>query len=83
MKFDPEKCPVDKCGELAEGTVDRLYGKAVLTHHDDGTFEYSGFTEVWWGSQVVEKDDKGRWEMVCYNGHEWHATMTETEKKPA
>jgi hypothetical protein len=70
MKFDKPKCP--QCGAPPRGTIDRLQGCAELNEPDEnGEFEYSGSTEVWWDEQRSIIDMKGRVALICHEGHEW------------
>ena len=76
MKIHQPTCP--ECGEAAVGTVERLMGRAEFTTvADDGTTEYSGWTEIWWDEQrtVHQKDaPKGPDNLplvCCPNGHSW------------
>lgn len=72
LTFDPAKCP--KCGAAPEGTIDQLKGLAVLDEpNEDGSFDYSGTTQVWWNDQCTITDKKGRVALMCENNHEWFA----------
>lgn len=74
MTFDKPRCP--KCGKPPEGTVDTLHGLARLTEPDeDGSFEYSGTTDVWWDEQRTIRDKKGRVLLMCEDTHEWFSKM--------
>ena len=77
MKLHKPLCP--ECGEPAHGTVERLSGYAQFTPlKEDGSTEYSGWTEIWWDEQrtVHQKEDGPEGPdnlplVVCPNGHDW------------
>ncbi len=77
MKLHKPHCP--ECGELAIGTLERLAGRAEFTPvADDGTTEYSGWTEVWWDEQrtvhqkEVSPEGPDNLPLVCCpQGHTW------------
>ncbi len=77
MKIHRLLCP--QCGEPAIGTVERLSGRAEFTPvADDGTTEYSGWTEIWWEEQktVYQHDEAPESAdnlplVICANGHNW------------
>lgn len=77
MKIHLPHCP--ECGDLAIGTVERLSGRAeVIPLGDDGTTEYSGWTEVWWDEQRTAHQNEDSPEspdnlplVCCEHGHEW------------
>jgi len=74
MKWDIEKCPT--CGEEVSGTLETVHGQALVTKQDDGSFEYSGQTRVFWdGQETLQKDGKDV--LMCENGHEWTSTRIE------
>ena len=56
MKLTHPKCP--ECGELAQGAVEVVAGLAQMIVNDDGTWDYEGYTDVWWDEQkgVYEAD---------------------------
>ena len=77
MKLHKPLCP--ECGEPAHGTVERLSGYAQFTPlKEDGSTEYSGWTEIWWDEQrtVHQKEDAPEGPdnlplVCCPNGHDW------------
>ena len=77
MRLHKPICP--QCGELAIGTVERLSGRAEFTPvQEDGTTEYSGWTEIWWDEQKTVHQDNEAPEsaenlplVICCNGHDW------------
>jgi len=73
MRFDPNVCPT--CGGRARGTMETLPGLAEFDVNDDGSYEYGGYTEVFWDGQVTDKDDEGRVTLICGtdDAHEWQA----------
>ena len=72
MKITPAICP--ECGESVLGTVDEIPGVACVVANDDGSFDYSGETTVFWdGQRTVLRDDKPV--VQCENGHEWPADI--------
>ncbi len=73
MKLETFKCP--DCGEPPKGTVETLNGCAVLSPGENGTFEYSGFTEIWWDEQRTEYDEQERVHLICEKGHEWYSRV--------
>lgn len=54
MKYGTPNCPT--CGEAVEGEVDIVPARSDVVQQDDGSFEYSGNTELFWESQVNERD---------------------------
>jgi len=82
IKFTPIKCP--ECGELAEGTLEKLEGRADFgIVEEDGKTEYSGQTTIFWDSQRTESGEDGkRWTLLCHNGHDWLAEWGEIEEQP-
>jgi hypothetical protein len=75
MKFSPIYCP--ECKERAEGTVDTVVGIACFTEADGRRVDYEGTTKMDWNSQRANRDKKGRYELICSNGHTWFAKKTE------
>lgn len=75
LKFTPPVCPT--CGADIRGTVDTIPAIAELNRFEDGSYEWSGHTEVLWDGQSGEYDDQGRAEVCCANGHHWCAEMEE------
>ena len=76
MRFDPPKCP--ECGEDPLGTLEDLTGRAEFSRQeDDGAYEYSGSTEVFWDGQMTRTDEEGKVALLCENGHDWFATRME------
>jgi hypothetical protein len=74
MKFNPSKCP--DCGERIRGSVDVLYGVALVTKPDeDGNCEWAGETEVDWNGQAPTSNSPGTVVVRCLNGHEFEAEM--------
>lgn len=71
LRFTPDKCP--ECGEPAWGEVDTLQGVAGLDRSEDGTYEWTGNTEVDWNAQEPVTDSEGRVLLACVDGHEWYA----------
>jgi hypothetical protein len=77
MRIHNPNCP--ECGAPAIGAVERLSGRAeLLPLGDDGTTEYSGWTEVCWNEQRTAHQDDSRPEgptnlplVCCPNGHTW------------
>jgi hypothetical protein len=77
MKLHKPICP--ECGEPANGTVERLSGRADFSPPGaDGTTEYTGWTEIWWDEQRTahQKDRAPEGPnnlplVCCPNGHEW------------
>ena len=70
MRFSPDRCP--ECQDEPKGTLEVLEGVAEVFIHDDGSFEYGGYTQISWDSQVtVERD--GKVTLVCHDWHRWQA----------
>ncbi len=77
MRLHQPFCP--QCGEPAKGTVERLSGRAeFLPVNEDGTTEYSGWTEIWWDEQKTIHQHNTTPEspdnlplVICENGHDW------------
>src|SRR2546429_272284 len=47
MTITPSSCP--ECGAQIKGTCDVIPGTARVFQNEDGTFEFSGETDVHWG----------------------------------
>ena len=77
MKFEPFLCPT--CGQSPRGTIETVNGVAEFVHHDDGTVEYSGYTEIWYDGQMTDKDGEGKVTLICPDAHEWKSTMMEED----
>jgi hypothetical protein len=75
MRFTPDVCP--DCGEPIYGTCDMIPGAALLTANDDGTFDYSGETDVFWDGQTTNEAGEDRVWVQCHNGHEWKAAISD------
>jgi hypothetical protein len=46
----------------------------------DGSFEYTGRTDLWYDEQKTQADDQGRIRLICDNGHEWHSAVEGLDK---
>ena len=69
----PDRCP--DCGERPKGTVERVYGIALLAETGEG-FQYDGETEIDWDGQESETDPaNGNPIFKCHDGHEWSAKV--------
>lgn len=75
MRFDPDKCP--ECGQKPRGTADTIPGVAEFVENDDGSFDYCGNTDVFRDGQMTETDEDKRLRLLCPDGHDWYATMSE------
>lgn len=76
MRFDKPTCP--ECGEEAEAILDMVPGLARIGAHDDGTFEYSGETDIWWDDQVPwQHMGTGEVQLRCQADHSWLTTKSE------
>lgn len=74
MLFKAPLCPT--CGKTADGTLDVIYGIALAHRNEDGSFDYSGETEVDWDSQkCVESDNPNTVTLQCSAGHRWESFM--------
>ena len=84
MRLRTPFCP--ECGEPANGTVERLAGRAEF----DGVpgpgidVDFSGSTDIWWDGQrtALERDGEpegpsNRPLVCCANGHEWPTAIDE------
>lgn len=75
MKFNPWKCP--ECGEPARGTVERVFGLALMTFDENGDAGYAGETKIDWNSQTSVLRTTAENDVVflleCINGHRWQA----------
>lgn len=71
MRFDPWKCP--ECDQAAAGTVEVIYGVALLVFTEDGNAEYEGQTDIDWDSQTTVLGVDGRATLECPSGHRWQA----------
>jgi hypothetical protein len=77
LKIEIPNCP--QCGLAARGTVEKLTACAEFEYADDGTIEYSGFTDPFWNEQKSVYDKSGRIELVCDDLHFWFSKMEEIE----
>jgi hypothetical protein len=77
MKITPSKCP--ECGEPVRGTIERLMGCAQVFEKEDGTFEYDGWTDIWWDEQKTVHAKDGRTRVTCANGHDWLAAVEDED----
>ena len=69
MKFQQPQCP--ECGQDPTGTVENIPGLAQLTRNEDGSFDYTGDTEMWWDEGETRTDDQGRVLLLCPDNHDW------------
>lgn len=56
MKYGTPKCP--ECGQTLAGECDLIPGRAEVFEREDGTFEYTGNTEVFWDGQANETNEE-------------------------
>jgi hypothetical protein len=77
MRFTPWKCP--QCGEPAKGTLERIYGFALLTFDASGEATYAGDTEIDGNSQMTCDDESGRVLLECSARHRWPAERDDPE----
>lgn len=75
MTIQPAVCP--ECGGIVHGTCETLPGTAVQAH-DDGSFSYTGWTDVCWDGHRTEYEGK-RARVCCERGHEWLAVVDDPE----
>jgi len=80
MRLDPWKCP--ECDQPAKGTLETIPGIALLLFDEDGNAEYFGQTDVCWDGQTTVRDDRDRVRLICADGHEWLASINETNPQP-
>ena len=80
MRLDPWKCP--ECDQPAKGTLETIPGIALLLFDEDGSAEYFGQTDVCWDGQVTIRAGDGRVTLICADGHEWLASVDETNPQP-
>lgn len=75
MQFEPSNCP--ECNEEPAGTLEDLTACAEFEKQPDGSYEYSGYTEVYWDSQMTRtvhsKQEGSKVVLLCDNGHDWEA----------
>lgn len=72
MRFAAPACPT--CGKQAEGTLETVYGVAVLQFDEEGRAEYAGGTEMDWHSQQTV-DGPGGVTLECPEGHRWESAV--------
>lgn len=75
MNLNPCQCP--ECHSDPVGTVEHLSGAAMLERTTDGVFQYSGDTKIWYDEQKTDRDENDRVLLICENGHEWRAAMSD------
>ncbi|MGH9388550.1 MAG: hypothetical protein ACRD1Z_02975 [Vicinamibacteria bacterium] len=49
--------------------------RAEFEKQKDGSFEFSGYTEIFYDTQETEKDEKGRLKVECREAHNWFARL--------
>ena len=74
MTITPDSCP--QCGAQIKGTCDVIPGTARVFQNHDGTFEFSGETDVHWDGQQT-KTEGGKARVICTEGHEFLAELTD------
>ena len=81
MRFNPERCP--ECAERAVAVIETLLGRAELEQGEDGSYEYDGYTDMLWDSQVMQKAGpdpaKPQYELWCDGNHDWLAELVKEE----
>lgn len=67
MRFNPNTCP--RCGSPFEGQLDVIPGVALMTQFEDGSYEWTGTTDVHWDGQMPERPDGNERKviLVCSN----------------
>jgi hypothetical protein len=81
MKLAKPNCPT--CGKPARGTLDTIYGVALLAEPDkDGQTDYIGETDVNWDSQRPVDDPEGI-TLECQEGHQWVSSCEDWSDAPA
>jgi hypothetical protein len=76
MHFNPDKCP--ECGCDPMSTDELIPGDAYMDRQPDGSFEYTGSTEVCWDAQQSVTDAEGKVTLKCKEcGIRWQAEKTE------
>jgi hypothetical protein len=64
------QCP--ECGGGIAGSLDVLHGRAEMFRADDeGTFEFSGSTEMFYDEQRNVATEPGTLRVMCPKAHEW------------
>jgi hypothetical protein len=94
VRYQTPKCP--ECGEILQGECDMTPGCAEVEELPDGTFDYTGNTEMFWDGQVNEHDlevttlafAKGETPVLdklvrvqCHNAHMWLTEVDHSEPK--
>lgn len=80
MHFLSWKCPI--CHQPAEGTLETVFGLALLQFDDHGKAEYAGETQIDWNTQVTCRDRDGKVTLQCPEGHRWQANRFEEYDPP-
>jgi hypothetical protein len=73
MTFGIPQCP--ECGKDPDGTIDTIQACAGVFKNDDGSFDYEGYTNIYWDSQFTDTDDEGHVTLICKEGHTWQSAM--------
>lgn len=77
MHFLPWKCPI--CHQAAEGTLETVFGLALIKFDDDDQAEYAGETQIDWNSQITCLNRDGKVMLQCPEGHRWQADRFEED----
>lgn len=78
MKLTPLNCPT--CGQPAEALFISVPGRRRLTMPaDDNAVYRMAEADLDWDSEQEETNDAGQLEVVCYDGHGWHATKEDDD----
>lgn len=75
MHFHPDVCP--ECEADIAGTHESIPGFARMFRQANGSYEYTGSTDVHWDGQMTDKDPKGRALVECVSGHTWYAECSD------
>ena len=62
---------------MATGMLEMVPGIALLLHIENDTFQYAGVTDISWDSQTTVRDRSGRVTLVCPDGHQWPASLSD------
>lgn len=81
MKLVTPNCP--HCKVPAVKSHETIPGAAGISIEPDGSFDFTGGTDVWWDDQTTNVDAKGRMTLECDCGRTWKSAVLDDEGRPA
>jgi hypothetical protein len=75
MKLLIPLCPDSDCKKRASFILERVLCNTSIRTSKNGTFEYTGDSDIAWDSQEPKIGDDGLVEVQCINGHTWNTAL--------